>query len=151
LIQRSTYDAVGGHASVAGEVLEDVALARRAKQDSWGIWFGSGAGFVSVRMYVRFAKCGQVGARTLSIDGRQFKGRFHEFESAFPWMTLLVLLFGLNSPRHVHRRAAPDFSPLTMASNWRVTNSPLNSSFITCLLFFFTPEFCSPLISATPG
>ncbi len=31
LVRRSTYDAVGGHAAVAGEVVEDVALARLVK------------------------------------------------------------------------------------------------------------------------
>src|SRR5262249_47432038 len=32
LMQRAAYDAIGGHASVAGEVLEDVAIARLAKR-----------------------------------------------------------------------------------------------------------------------
>ena len=32
LIRRDVYESVGGHASVAGEILEDVALARRVKQ-----------------------------------------------------------------------------------------------------------------------
>ncbi len=31
LIRREAYEKIGGHASVCGEVLEDVALARRAK------------------------------------------------------------------------------------------------------------------------
>jgi len=55
MIRREAYDAVGGHASVAGEVLEDVALAKKAKNGGWRIWFGSGKGIVSVRMYRSFA------------------------------------------------------------------------------------------------
>src|SRR6202035_848714 len=31
LIRRDTYDAVGGHAAIAGNILEDVALARAVK------------------------------------------------------------------------------------------------------------------------
>ena len=31
LVRREAYDAIGGHAAVCGEVLEDVALAQRAK------------------------------------------------------------------------------------------------------------------------
>jgi glycosyltransferase involved in cell wall biosynthesis len=55
LIRRDAYDAVGGHASIAGEVLEDVALAARVKAAGYRIWFGSGKGIVRVRMYRSFA------------------------------------------------------------------------------------------------
>jgi len=55
LIRRDAYDAVGGHASVAGEVLEDVALAERVKGAGYRLWFGNGKGIVRVRMYRSFA------------------------------------------------------------------------------------------------
>ncbi|HXH67141.1 MAG TPA: glycosyltransferase, partial [Candidatus Limnocylindrales bacterium] len=55
LIRRDAYDAVGGHASVAGEVLEDVALAGRVKAAGYRLWFGGGKGIVRVRMYRSFA------------------------------------------------------------------------------------------------
>jgi glycosyltransferase involved in cell wall biosynthesis len=54
MIRHDVYDAVGGHASVASEVLEDVALAKRVKGVGYGIWFGSGLGIVRVRMYRSF-------------------------------------------------------------------------------------------------
>jgi len=54
LIRRDVYEAVGGHARIAGEVLEDVALAKRVKQAGYPIWFGSGRGTVRVRMYRSF-------------------------------------------------------------------------------------------------
>jgi len=54
LIQTDVYRTVGGHASVADEVLEDVALARRVKSAGYRIWFGSGQGIVRVRMYRTF-------------------------------------------------------------------------------------------------
>jgi cellulose synthase/poly-beta-1,6-N-acetylglucosamine synthase-like glycosyltransferase len=54
MIRRDVYDAVGGHASVAGEVLEDVALAKNVKSAGWRIWFGIGRGIVRVRMYRSF-------------------------------------------------------------------------------------------------
>jgi glycosyltransferase involved in cell wall biosynthesis len=54
MIRRDAYDVVGGHASVAGELLEDVALAKRVKSAGWRIWFGSGKGIVRVRMYRSF-------------------------------------------------------------------------------------------------
>lgn len=54
-IRRDAYDAVGGHASIAGEVLEDVALAARVKAAGYRLWFGGGKGIVRVRMYRSFA------------------------------------------------------------------------------------------------
>jgi len=54
MIRRDIYDALGGHAGVAGEVLEDVAFAIRAKTAGHRIWFGSGKGIVRVRMYRSF-------------------------------------------------------------------------------------------------
>jgi glycosyltransferase involved in cell wall biosynthesis len=51
LIRRDAYDAVGGHAAVAGEILEDVALARRVKQQGFGIYFAAPTGVVRTRMY----------------------------------------------------------------------------------------------------
>src|SRR5260221_9909698 len=54
LIQRSTYDAIGGHAADPADGLEDVALARRVKQDGCGISFGSRAGIVSVLIFPLF-------------------------------------------------------------------------------------------------
>jgi glycosyltransferase involved in cell wall biosynthesis len=99
LIQRATYDAVGGHASVAADVLEDVALARRVKQDNWGIWFGSGAGFVSVRMYRSFRQMWGGWRKNLyQLMGGNSNAAFYELEGAFPWMTFLVLLFGIKFP-----------------------------------------------------
>jgi len=55
LVRRDAYEAVGGHARVAGEVLEDVALAKQLKGAGHRIWFGSGKGIVRVRMYRSYA------------------------------------------------------------------------------------------------
>ncbi len=54
LIRRAAYEAVGGHANIAGEVLEDVALAKKVKGAGYQIWFGSGKGILRVRMYRSF-------------------------------------------------------------------------------------------------
>jgi glycosyltransferase involved in cell wall biosynthesis len=54
LIRRNVYESVGSHASVAGEVLEDVALAKKVKSAGYRIRFGSGKGIVRVRMYRSF-------------------------------------------------------------------------------------------------
>ncbi len=51
LIRRAVYHAIGGHAAVAGDVLEDVALARRAKSAGYSLRFRIGKGMVRTRMY----------------------------------------------------------------------------------------------------
>jgi GT2 family glycosyltransferase len=54
LMERRAHTTIGGHAAVAREILEDVALARRAKQAGYRIYFASGAGIVRTRMYRSF-------------------------------------------------------------------------------------------------
>lgn len=54
LIRRRVYDALGGHAAVRNSLLEDVALARIAKQAGIPMRFESGEGIVRTRMYRRF-------------------------------------------------------------------------------------------------
>jgi glycosyltransferase involved in cell wall biosynthesis len=51
LIRRETYDAVGGHAAVAGDILEDVALARAVKRSGRKIRFRYAPDAVRTRMY----------------------------------------------------------------------------------------------------
>ncbi len=55
LISREAYDAVGGHAALAGELLEDVALARAVKRSGRKIFFRYGPDAVRTRMYRNFA------------------------------------------------------------------------------------------------
>jgi glycosyltransferase involved in cell wall biosynthesis len=54
LISRQAYDAVGGHATVGTNLLEDVALARLVKRSGRKICFRYGADAVRTRMYRSF-------------------------------------------------------------------------------------------------
>ena len=53
-IRRDTYEAIGGHSAVAGQVLEDVALARRVKKAGLKIHFMPGEEIAETRMYRSF-------------------------------------------------------------------------------------------------
>ncbi|MEE9235221.1 MAG: glycosyltransferase family 2 protein [Candidatus Acidoferrales bacterium] len=53
LVSRLAYEAVGGHAAVKGEILEDVALARRLKRSGCRLYFARGVGLTWSRMYQR--------------------------------------------------------------------------------------------------
>ncbi len=56
LISREAYDAVGGHAAVGGNLLEDVALATAVKRSGRKIYFRYGGDAVHTRMYRSFAQ-----------------------------------------------------------------------------------------------
>ena len=51
LIRRRIYEAVGGHAAVAGAICEDVALARLVSRSGGNVAFLSGDRLLSTRMY----------------------------------------------------------------------------------------------------
>lgn len=99
MIKREAYDAIGGHAAVQGAVLEDVAIARRLKRAGFRIWFTSGVGIVRVRMYRSFSAMWEGWKKNLyQLMGGTTGSVFAEFESAFPWMILVVLLIGIRMP-----------------------------------------------------
>ena len=51
LVRREAYDAVGGHAAVATEILEDVALAKLFRNAGKRVYFRYGGDAVRTRMY----------------------------------------------------------------------------------------------------
>ena len=104
LIRRDAYDAVGGHASVAGEVLEDVALAERVKAAGCRLWFSSGKGIVRVRMYRSFAAMWEGWKKNLySLMGGKPRAVWAEIARALlPFM--LVLLVTVSVVAIVHSR-----------------------------------------------
>jgi len=67
LITREAYDAVGGHAAVAGNLLEDVALARAVKQSGRKIFFRYAADAVQTRMYRSFAQLREGWTKNLAL------------------------------------------------------------------------------------
>ena len=67
LIRRETYDAVGGHAAIRDEILEDVALARAVKRARQKIFFRYGADSVQTRMYRTFAQLREGWTKNLAL------------------------------------------------------------------------------------
>jgi glycosyltransferase involved in cell wall biosynthesis len=99
LIRRDVYEAVGGHARFASDVLEDVALATAVKVAGHRLWFGPGKGIVSARMYRTFGAMWEGWTKNLYrlIGGTPWKV-FREGESALPWIPLVVILLGIKFP-----------------------------------------------------
>lgn len=99
MIHRSVYDAIGAHASVANDVLEDVAIAKRVKAAGYGVRFGSGAGLVRARMYRSFAAMWEGWKKNLYrlIGGTPANFR-DELSAIVPVIPFLLVLFGLRYP-----------------------------------------------------
>ena len=100
LIRREDYERIGGHAAVAGEVLEDVALARLAKQAGVRLHFSSGYGIIRVRMYRTFGAMWQGWTKNLyplmgGMAGGAPRAVGRELFRVVPWIPLLVLPLAL--------------------------------------------------------
>ncbi len=99
MIREDVYADIGGHESVAGEVLEDVALAKRTKAARHRIWFGSGVGVVRVRMYRSFDEMWDGWKKNLYLLVGGTPGAVaREMVLVVPWITLALLVFGLKAP-----------------------------------------------------
>ena len=98
LIRADAYRAMGGHRAVCGEVLEDVALARRAKSLGLALHFapdgvsngGVGGQNVRVRMYATFGAMWEGWTKNLcplvTVSGQKVTG---ELLAVIPWIPLL--------------------------------------------------------------
>ena len=67
LISREAYDAVGGHTKIAGDLLEDVALARLVKSSGRKIFFRYGGDAVHTRMYRSWAQMKEGWTKNLAL------------------------------------------------------------------------------------
>lgn len=67
LVSREAYDAIGGHAAVASNLLEDVALAKLVKASGRKIIFRFGGDAVRTRMYRSFAQLREGWTKNLAL------------------------------------------------------------------------------------
>ena len=89
LVERQAYRRIGGHASVAGEVLEDVELAYLAKRRKLGLRLRYAPDALSTRMYRTNAAMIEGWTKNLVL-------LFHNALALALWRALdFVLLFGL--------------------------------------------------------
>src|SRR5580693_7728766 len=102
LIRREAYDAVGGHAAIASDILEDVALARAVKTSGRKIRFRYAADAVRTRMYRNYRQLRDGWTKNLALlfpnPGWLAAQTFLWW--AFPFANLVLPLF---VPEIVHR------------------------------------------------
>ena len=87
LFRRRSYEAIGGHAALAAEVVEDLALARRIKTAGYRLRYLLGIDAVDLRMYADFAALWEGWSKNwlLGLDG--------SVPRALAAAALVVLLF----------------------------------------------------------
>lgn len=95
VFRRQAYDAIGGHSSVRGSVLEDVTLARLVKSAGLKLRLVDGAGLVQCRMYQSWAEVRRgFGKNILAGYGGRVSlllaaAVFHWLVFVYPWLWLL--------------------------------------------------------------
>ena len=96
IIRRDAYNAVGGHATVRGQVLEDVALAQLFKKSGWRLQFARGTGIARTRMYRSFAEMWDGWTKNLfPLLGGSIRSVISELLFAVPWLPLILLCAGV--------------------------------------------------------
>ncbi len=71
LIRRSRLERIGGIASIAGNLIDDCALAREVKQGGGRVWLGLSPRTCSIREYAGFGEIGGMISRTAFTQLRQ--------------------------------------------------------------------------------
>lgn len=95
LMRREAYEAMGTHAAVRGEVLEDVALARMAKRAGMKIHFARGQGIVAARMYRSFGAMWEGWVKNLyALAGGRRAAAWREVIGVFPVVPVILLAMG---------------------------------------------------------
>ena len=106
LLRRDVYKELGGHTAIAGQILEDVALARRVKSAGYGIYFTAPIGTVRTRMYRTFGAMWQGWTKNLyPLMGGKPTAVLLETVEVFPWLEFLLFASLWNQSAWEH--AAP--------------------------------------------
>jgi GT2 family glycosyltransferase len=147
LVRRDAYEKIGGHAAVRAEVLEDVALARRAKDAGVGLRFLPDDGLVRVHMYTSFRAMWEGWTKNLCpliMNAGQKVTR--ELLYVVPWIPLMCLslvtlypLFGLLGLALLAGRHA------SYAASLRQNRFPVSS------VVYYVPAFllyCAALVAS---
>jgi len=105
MILRDVYEKVGGHAAIADQVLEDLALARRVKGAGYRIYFTAPVGVIQTRMYRSFAAMWQGWTKNLyPLMGGTPRRAAAEIFAVFPVteIVLATLIWWEAQSRHYH-------------------------------------------------
>lgn len=101
LVRRTAYDAVGGHAAVAAEILEDVALARLFRNAGRRVYFRYAADAVRTRMYRNWLQLREGWTKNLALLFPH--PEFLAFKTVLWWFAAwAALIFALTASTGYH-------------------------------------------------
>nr|WP_290222630.1 glycosyltransferase family 2 protein [Trichocoleus desertorum] len=99
LFQRTAYEQLGGHRAVASQIVEDVELARRTKQNGLKLQYVMGANIVKVRMYRSWSALWEGWTKNLylgahrSIKSMLYLALIVLVVYSLPWLGLAIALY----------------------------------------------------------
>ncbi len=102
LFRRSAYEQIGGHRSVADQVVEDVELARRVKENGLKLRYLLGLNLAAVRMYSSWAALWEGWTKNLYLGSRRNLGAMINLSLIMvviyplPWIGLILALLSFN-------------------------------------------------------
>ena len=98
MISREAYDAIGGHTGIAGDLLEDVALARLVKSSGRKIFFRYGGDAVRTRMYRSWPQMKEGWTKNLALLFARPRALafLRGIEFALIWINLTAAIFLLH-------------------------------------------------------
>jgi chlorobactene glucosyltransferase len=98
LLRRATYEALGTHAAVRGEVAEDLALAQRAFTGGHRVWVAFAEDLMATRMYDGLRSMVEGWSKNVYLGGRRSFPDQPVLRALVPVITALPLLFWLAPP-----------------------------------------------------
>ncbi|MEG5041746.1 MULTISPECIES: glycosyltransferase family 2 protein [unclassified Microcoleus] len=130
LFRRSAYEKIGGHQAVAGEIVEDVELAKRLKRAGLKLGLYSGSNLASVRMYRSWSALWEGWTKNLYLGANRswgmmvYMAAIMLFLYPMPWLALAILL------------ANGDFAEILTITNYElpITNYQLPITWLTICL-----------------
>jgi glycosyltransferase involved in cell wall biosynthesis len=144
LVKRAAYDAIGGHAAVAHDILEDVALARAMKSSGRKIRFRYAADAVRTRMYRNYAQLRDGWTKNLAL---LFPSPAWLAISLIAVWGVSLLLLGVSIEGVIHNNWKIAYYMLPYALLYaRISRAHFNTGMNLLALFFGMPMFAYLLL-----
>jgi chlorobactene glucosyltransferase len=113
LFRRSTYEAIGTHLSVQGEVAEDLALAQQTYKRGFRVWIAFAETLMETRMYDGLGAMIEGWSKNVYLGGRRSFPDQPVLQALVPVLLALPLLFWLAPP--VTAALVPWLGPVLLA------------------------------------
>jgi glycosyltransferase involved in cell wall biosynthesis len=140
LVRRAAYDAVGGHAAVATEILEDVALARQFRNAGYRVYFRYGADAVRTRMYRSWSQLREGWTKNLALLFP--RPSYLAFQSLALWIVAWFSL-AVAASAAINRR----FPWIVLAALWLLLYRKIRAANFSTMISLIAMAFGPPIFA----